>query len=161
MVVLEIGKSFYEQFFLTLFATLLRNHKNYIDSIVPLGSMGSLLWYNIISYIIIDRKSHFGPVNNSFLLYTSSKLMIVFAGIRITDLWIMGQALYHWAILLYLNFWKHNTFQVNEFKLCDFIMWNQFKFMVKPFLTISKSLMHMGTKIFNKNTSKWIRKEKT
>ncbi len=43
MVVDEIGVVLYRAFVSTLFATLLRNHKNYTDTIMPVGSSASLM----------------------------------------------------------------------------------------------------------------------
>ncbi len=43
VVVDELGVVFLRTFVSTLFATLLRNHKNYTDTIVPVGSSESLL----------------------------------------------------------------------------------------------------------------------
>ncbi len=43
MIVGEIGVVLRRAFVSNLFATLLRSHKNYIDTIVPVGSSASLL----------------------------------------------------------------------------------------------------------------------
>ncbi len=74
IVVLEMGVVALRSFVLTPFTTLFRNHKNYWDSIVHVGSSSSLLWpiccqklYNLITgYHILTSC-------NSFLFYNALK----------------------------------------------------------------------------------------
>ncbi len=49
MVILEIGAILWRNFISTIFATLLRNHRNYSDTLMPVDPSASLLWKNIIN----------------------------------------------------------------------------------------------------------------
>ncbi len=69
MVVDRIGVVLWRTFVSTLFATLLRNQKNYRDTIVPVGSSASVLSpVAIKSYNKCYQEIAFRPVSNRQLV---------------------------------------------------------------------------------------------